>query len=80
MKTIRILSLACGLALAVGACTKVYTEQDLRAQEARELRDLPEDEREEAGITRRIEEDGGVSAEGMEQDAEAVDEEVTNTP
>jgi hypothetical protein len=80
VKTIRILVIGCGLALAVGACTKVYTERDLQAQEARELRDLPEDGKEEAGITRRIEDDGGVSAEGMEEDAEAVDEEVTNTP
>ena len=46
------LLLSIGLGLA--GCTRVYNQQELDSAEQKQLRDLSEDEKEEAGITRRI--------------------------
>jgi len=68
------------VALVASGCTKVYTEQSLEEKEAKQLQDLPKDEKEEEATTRRVEEDGGLNAEAMEREGELENEEVTNTP
>lgn len=79
MKSVWLLA-ACVAALVANGCTKVYTEQALEEKEQKQLSDLPEDEKEEEGTTRRVEEEGGLGAEAVERQGDWVDEEVTNTP
>ncbi len=64
----------------LGGCVKTYSEANLKAKETRELREEPDEEREEDGIARRVEDEGGENSEAMSREGEWVDEETTQDP